>query len=483
VTGGSLADATGRERVDGSVVIDSRRVRPGSLFVAVVGDRHDGHDFAAAAVAAGAAGVLAARPVGVPAVVVGEAAGPRSVDDGPPEVVVALGRLARAVLAEAQDLTVTAITGSSGKTSTKDLVAQVLPRSGPTLSPEGSFNNDLGVPSTVLRLEPVIRHLVLEMGTRGPGQIARLCRIAPPHIGVVLNVGTAHLGEFGSSVAIAAAKSELVAALPENGAAVLNADDPYVAAMAGVSAAPVIWFGTGARADVTASHVVLDDEGRPSFRLHTPDGAAEVRLRLVGAHHVGNALATAAAAHRVGLAVDPIAAALSAAGVRSRWRMEVHRRPDGVTVINDAYNANPDSVRAALSALAAVGRGGRTWAVLGEMLELGDRSAAEHTGIGRLATRLGITRIVAVGAGAHPIHLGASEGPGEVDSVSVADRAAALALLQRELRPGDTVLVKSSRDAGLRQLGEDLVMDAPPTTNSGSPRGRERGERPRGVNT
>ena len=187
--------------------------------------------------------------------------------------------------------------------------------------------------------------------------------------------------------------------------------------MAERSAAPVVWFGglsfearsartsTGGMA-VTASGVVLDDEGRPGFRLHTPAGDADVRLQLVGEHHVGNALAAAAVAHSVGLGADEIAAALSAAGVRSRWRMEVHRRPDGVTVINDAYNANPDSVRAALRALAAVGRGGRTWAVLGEMLELGDLSVAEHDGIGRLAARLGIERVVSVGAGAHPITLG-----------------------------------------------------------------------------
>ena len=451
-TGGSLADATGREQLDGSVVVDSRLVRPGSLFVAVAGEHADGHDFAAAAIAAGAAGVLAARPVAVPAVVV---------QGGDPGVITALGRLAHAVLAASPEVVVSAVTGSSGKTSTKDLLAQVLPRSGPTLAPQGSFNNDLGVPLTVLRLEPAVRHLVLEMGTRGAGHIARLCAIAPPRIGLVLNVGTAHLGEFGSPAGIAAAKRELVEALPPDGTAVLNADDPYVAAMADASAAPVLWFGHGPAADLTATDVVLDDEGRPSFRLHTPDGSADVGLQLVGEHHVANALAAAAVAHRVGLAPDVIAAALSAAGVRSRFRMEVHRRADGVTVINDAYNANPDSVRAALRALVAVGRGGRTWAVLGEMLELGDRSTVEHDGIGRLAARLGISRVVVVGTGAHPIHLGASDEPGGVQSVAVPDRAAALALLRAELRRGDTVLVKSSRDAGLRQLGEDLVADVP----------------------
>ena len=452
-TGGTLADATGRERVEGSVVVDSRLARPGTLFVAVGGEHVDGHDFAGAAVAAGAAGVLAARRVGVPAVVV---------DGGNDAVVAALGRLAHAVLAAAPGVTVTAITGSSGKTSTKDLVAQVLPRSGPTLAPQGSYNNDLGVPLTVLRLDRAVRHLVLEMGTRGAGHLARLCRIAPPQIGVVLNVGTAHLGEFGSPGAIAAAKRELVEALPASGTAVLNADDAHVAAMANASAAPVLWFGAATGADVTATEVALDEDGRPSFRLHTPAGSAEVSMQLVGEHHVANALAAAAVAHRVGLGVEPIAGALSSAGALSRWRMEVHRRPDGVTVINDAYNANPDSVRAALRALVAVGRGGRTWAVLGEMLELGDRSAAEHDGIGRLAARLGITRVVVVGAGAHPMHLGASDGPGGVESVPVPDRATALALLRQELRRGDTVLVKSSRDAGLRQLGEDLVDDVQP---------------------
>lgn len=458
-TGGRLVDATGAELVDAPVVIDSREVRVGSLFVALEGEHVDGHAYAAAAVGAGAAGVLAARPVGVPAVVV---------EGGSDGVVAALGRLAQAELADQPLAAVTAITGSSGKTSTKDLVAQVLPRSGPTLATPGSFNNELGLPLTVLRVDARIRHLVLEMGARGRGHVARLCVLAPPTTGAVLNVGTAHVGEFGSTEAIALAKRELVEALPAAGHAVLNADDPAVAAMASASAAPVLWFGRGsASADVTAERVTLDRDGLASFTLVTPDGRADVRLRLVGEHHVANALAAAAIGHVAGLGVDELADALGAAGLRSRWRMEVHRRADGVTVVNDAYNANPDSVRAALRALAAIGRGGRTWAVLGEMLELGTQSAALHEAVGRDAVRLGTTRLLVVGEGARPVLVGAEDEarggrttvpPTQVEVVP--DRGSALRLLRAELRPGDTVLVKSSRDAGLRVLGDQLAADA-----------------------
>jgi UDP-N-acetylmuramoyl-tripeptide--D-alanyl-D-alanine ligase len=455
VTGGRLSGATGRERVDGEVVIDSRLARPGGLFAALEGEHTDGHDYAADAVRAGAVAVLASRPVGEAAVVV---------DGGSAGVITALGRLAHAVRNRAEGVTVSAVTGSSGKTSTKDLLAQVLPISGPTVAAPGSYNNDLGVPLTVLQLEPRTRHLVLEMGARGAGHIARLCQVAAPDVGVVLNVGSAHLGEFGSRDAIARAKRELVEALPATGLAVLNADDDLVAAMAKVSAAPVLRFGRAGSAhrarralgahgdgapDVTAERVQLDGDGRASFRLWTPAGSAGVRLQLVGEHHVWNALAASGVAHHVGLGADEIADALSAAVARSRWRMEVHRRSDGVTIINDAYNANPDSVRAALHALVAMGHG-RTWAVLGEMLELGDASLAEHAAIGREAARLGVTRVVAVGAGAGAIESGAEHVP---------DLAVALDLLRSELRPGDTVLVKSSRDAGLRHLGDALVSE------------------------
>ena len=430
VTGGRLDRASGDERVR-AVEFDSRAVGPGALFLALPGERTDGHDFAAAAVAAGATGVLATRPVDAPAVVVA---------DG----LAALARLAAHAVRALPATTVVGVTGSSGKTSTKDLLAAVLAPLGPTVAPPGSFNNELGLPWTALRADPATRHLVLEYSARGPGHIAMLCDVAPPRIGVVLNVGSAHLGEFGSTAAIAAAKGELVEALPEagtGGLAVLNADDPAVAAMAVRTRARVRTVGRGP-ADVRAVDVGLD-AGRARFRLVSPAGEAEVALRLVGAHHVGNALAAAAVALELGGTPEQIAAALSAAGPASRWRMEVTERPDGVTVVNDAYNANPESMRAALTALADLGAGSRrTWAVLGRMAELGPAAPAAHAEVAALAGRLGIDEVVAVDAPDYGVVR------------QVAGVAEAAELLDAELRPGDVVLVKASRFAGLERVAE-----------------------------
>lgn len=459
--GGRLHQATGAERVSGSVEFDSRRVGPGGLFVALPGTRVDGHDFAAAAHAAGAAGVLAAREVDAPAVLA------RPVPAGDPArsyVLAALAALARSVIDVLPDLTVIGITGSSGKTSTKDLVAALLAPSGPTVAPPGSFNNELGHPWTALRCDGATRHLVLELSARGPGHVAALCATAPPRIGVVLNVGSAHLGEFGSRAAIAAAKGELVAALPHaasGGVAVLNADDPAVAAMATRTAARVVTVGRCHGADVRAAAVTLDAAGRPRFRLLTPLGAVAVALRGHGEHWVGNALAAAAVALECGVGFDAVAAGLAAAVPTSRWRMEVSDRPDGVRVVNDAYNANPESVRAALGALrrmsaAGTSRGRRSWAVLGEMGELGDFAPAAHAEIGRLAAESGVDHLVVVGEGARPLH-DAALSAGSRDSVLVADVRAAVALLSEAVRPGDIVLVKASRAVGLERVAQALL--------------------------
>ncbi|HXR68750.1 MAG TPA: UDP-N-acetylmuramoyl-tripeptide--D-alanyl-D-alanine ligase, partial [Dermatophilaceae bacterium] len=283
-------------------------------------------------------------------------------------------------------------------------------------------------------------------------------RIAPPRIGGVLNVGSAHGGEFGSREAIGRAKAELVQALPATGFAVLNVDDPVVSGMAGQTRAHVIPVGESAQATIRAVDISLDPQGRASFTLVTDQGIAPVALGLHGAHHVGNALAVAAVALTVGMALPDLATALGEARPLSRWRMEVHERLDGVTIVNDAYNANPDSMRAALSALAAMGRGRRTWAVLGEMRELGHESITEHDALGRLAAHLNVSRLVAVGEGTQPIDIGARRGGrcGE-ESTWVPDTDAAYELLRRDLAPGDVVLLKSSRDAGLRWLGDRLL--------------------------
>ncbi|MEP7193117.1 MAG: UDP-N-acetylmuramoyl-tripeptide--D-alanyl-D-alanine ligase [Actinomycetota bacterium] len=459
ITGGQVfealdaGDSTGADPlVDGPVVTDSREAAPGSLYIARIGEDLDGHDFVAAACSRGAVAALTSRPVSdLPSVVV-------------QDVQAAFVSLARALAGRNSEVVVIGITGSSGKTSTKDLLSSVLQRHGETVANVGSLNSEVGVPLTVCRITATTAYLVLEMGSRGIGHIDYLTGIAPPKIGVVLNVGTAHVGEFGSRGAIARAKAELVQALPETGFAVLNADDPMVWDMAGQTRAHVIGVGESPRASVRAADITLDTQGRASFALVTDQGTAPVVLRFHGEHHVGNALAVAAVALAVGMPLGEVVDALGDARPLSRWRMEVHERADGVTIVNDAYNANPDSMRAALKALAAMGHGRRTWAVLGEMLELGPDSAGEHEAVGRFATRLGISRVVAVGPGARPIHQGArdeaSGGSGSGESVSVvADTEAAYQLLRQDVRPGDVVLVKSSHDAGLRLLGDQLVED------------------------
>ncbi|MBV9593510.1 MAG: UDP-N-acetylmuramoyl-tripeptide--D-alanyl-D-alanine ligase [Actinobacteria bacterium] len=453
VVSGRLTDAADPgARVDGPVVFDSREVRPGGMFVAFDGANVDGHDYVTEALAAGAVAAIVTRPVAGACIVVDDAA-------------VALGALARAVAARLPDTIVIGITGSSGKTSTKDLLAQVLRPAGQTVAPPGSFNNELGHPYTVLLADTSTRFLILETSARGVGHIRYLTSIAPPRIGVVLNVGSAHLGEFGSRAAIAAAKSELVEALPDSGVAVLNADDPAVRAMAARTSAAVVLFGEAEDAHVRASDVRLDRAGRAVFVLHLIGQSAEIELQFVGRHQVSNALAVTAAAWQCGLPFEEITAALRAARPASRWRMETRERRDGVTVINDAYNANPESVRAALATLQAIGDSGRrTWAVLGPMAELGDAAATEHAAIGRFVVEHAIDRVVAVGAQTQPLldgATGAGARPGSISAVENTD--AALSLLRSELRPGDVVLVKASRAASLERiaiaLGDDVEVD------------------------
>lgn len=457
LTGGRLHGISEQEAsalvVDGPVVTDSREVGPGGLYVARVGESMDGHQFVGSARDAGAVAALTTREVeDLPCVVVDD------IQDG-------FVALARGVLQAHPEITVIGITGSSGKTSTKDLLASVLSAAGPTVAPVGSLNSEVGVPLTVCRIANDTRFLIVEMGARGMGHIEYLADIAEPTIGIVLNVGTAHVGEFGSREAIGRAKAELVAALPDGGLAVLNADDPVVRAMVGQTAARALLVGASHEAGLRATDIDLDGAGRPSFTVSGDGVEAETRvtLPLHGEHHVGNALAVIAVALECGMAMGDVAEALADARPASRWRMEVTERADGVTIINDAYNANPDSMRAALKALVAMGRGRRTWAVLGSMLELGDESTTEHDAIGRLAVRLNVSRLVVVGETARPMASGAQhEGSWGDEAVWVPDADAAYELLSRELAAGDVVLFKSSRDAGLRWLGDRLAgLSAP----------------------
>ena len=381
------------------------------------------------------------------------------------------------------------MTGSVGKTTTKDLLGQLLtPEAGGSadaaalrgsrahssaagdviIFPKGSFNNEIGLPLTVLRVTAATRYLVLEMGADRVGNIAYLTGIAPPDIGVVLRVGVAHVGFFGSVEAIAKTKGEMVSGVVDGGTVVLNADDLRVAEMAG-RAAPtttVQTFGTIPSADVRAEDIEVDPAGRASFTLRVarPGDAgeqrADVALQLVGPHHVSNALAAATVALRLGVPVADVAQRLSSATAQSPHRMAVTERPDGITVIDDAYNANPDSMKAALRTLAVMaGRTRRSVAVLGGMHELGDGSRAAHDEIGRLVVRLNIKQLVVVGDDAYHIHEGAmQEGSWGSESIFVPDLAAARAMLDESLEPGDVVLVKASNGANLAELGDHLSM-------------------------
>ncbi|AGF72898.1 UDP-N-acetylmuramoyl-tripeptide--D-alanyl-D-alanine ligase [Corynebacterium halotolerans] len=498
ITGGTLDHVDDPQvQVTGFAEFDSRKVAPGGLFVALPGARVDGHDYAETAVAQGAVAVLAARPVGVPAIVVTPDRGRHTGDnadiwahdaDGSAAAVVgALSALARAVtirLVRDNGLTVVGVTGSAGKTSTKDLIASVLRTAGETVAPPGSFNNELGHPYTALRCDGDTRHLVSELSARGIGHIAHLATIAPPRIGVVLNVGTAHLGEFGSRENIAQAKGELVEALPaasdsgDGGVAVLNADDPFVAAMAARTTAKVVTYSAATPpapgADYYATDVRLDDVARASFTLHAPGRRpVPVRLQVFGAHQVSNALAAAAVGVESGLSLGQVAAGLGGHENTSAHRMDVRTRADGLTVINDAYNANPDSMRAGIAALAYTASArteARSIAVLGEMSELGDDALESHRVVGEDLDRHHIDHLVVVGEGDNCRAMATEAAKRGITTEIATDVDAAVRLVDAILStghagttapPGDVVLVKASNAQGLWRVAEALLDTDP----------------------
>lgn len=448
--GAQLAEGVdGSVIVSGSVRLDSRLVQLGDVFVAVPGERHDGHNFLSEVRGMGAVAAIVTDPAAtggdLPLV---------RVDDE----TVALGRLAAHVRDQLVGIRVLAITGSSGKTTTKDLLAATLAGFGDTVAAHGSFNNDVGLPMTVLEAETSTRYLVLEMGARAAGDIARLCRIARPDVGIVLNVGSAHVGEFGSRDLIGEAKGELVEGLTPQGVAVLNADDPVTAAMSSRARGRVLTFGLESGADLRGTRVELDDRGQPSFDVEFDGDKVRVRLRAVGRHQVPNGLAVIGGCLSVGVSLEAAAAALEQARVGSPWRMEVIRTAGGAVVINDAYNANPESMSAALRALVAVAGSSETCAVIGSMRELGELSVEAHRDIGRLAGRLGVNRVVAVGEEARPVLAGLDdlvEWSGTAEFAADCDEA--LGLLRGSGTAGAVVLVKASRALGLERLALDLV--------------------------
>lgn len=447
--GGTLAGGAAPDVLVSHVVADSREISAGALFVCIPGERVDGHDFAAASIGDGAVACLADRPLDVPCIVV-------------ENTVAALGRLAHWYRMEVLTAEVVGITGSSGKTTTKDLLAQVLATAGPTVAPRGSFNTEVGLPLTVLSADAQTRFLVLEMGMRGIGHIADLMAIARPNASVFLNVGSAHIGVVGSREEIARAKGEILEGLPNDGTAVVNADDPLVTSQLHRTSARVITFGETDAATVRATDVRLDAAARPAFTLTWSGGGTvqqeSVQLQYSGEHLVSNALAAAGAALALGLPFDQVVLGLRGAQPQSRWRMEIHELADGITLVNDAYNANPESMRAALKTLSAMAAGRRTWAVLGEMLELGDITVPEHDAIGRLVVRLDVSKLVCVGRGAKVMHLGAAqEGSWGDEAAWVPDVDAAIAMLRSQLLPGDIVLVKASRSIGLERVAQALL--------------------------
>jgi UDP-N-acetylmuramoyl-tripeptide--D-alanyl-D-alanine ligase len=378
-----------------------------------------------------------------------------------PDGVAALAALARTVVARVRALgrvKVVAITGSNGKTTTKNLLRAILTAEGPTVAPEGSFNNHVGAPVSMLRVDDATEYLVVEMGASHVGEIARLISIVTPDIGIVLKVGLAHAGEFGGIEAVQRAKAEMVTELPPDAVALLHGDDPRVDEMAGMTRARVVRFGVGEANDVRADDVQATASGT-TFDYLADGGRHPVALRILGEHHVTNALAALAAARELGIPSDRAIAAIEGVPRAERWRMEVLEPGNGITVINDAYNASPDSTAAALKTLAQITRGapGRSIAVLGEMAELGEYAQEEHDRLGRLVVRLNISQLVVVGERARHIHAAAGlEGSWDGESVFVADAEAAYDLLRGELRAGDVVLVKSSKSAGLRFLGDRL---------------------------
>lgn len=443
-------DATAVVVISGTVQTDSREVTAGSVFFALRGAETDGHLFVPAAESNGAALLVVEREVAtaLPQVIVADS-------------LAALSQLARTVVGRVRDrggLRIVAVTGSNGKTTTKNMLSAVLAAEGATVAPAGSFNNEVGAPVSMLGVEWDTRFLVVEMGADAVGDIAKLVSIAVPDVGIVLKVGLAHIGKFGSPEAIEQAKSEMVTGLPATAVAVLNADDGRVAGMAARTAAAVVTFGLDETADVRAEEIEATAEGT-AFTLAVDGESRPVRLRILGEHHVMNALATIAATRALGVPVARSVAAIEGLVRAERWRMEVLERPDGVVVINDAYNASPDSMAAALKTLAQVTRGGRrSIAVLGEMAELGDYADDEHDRIGRLAVRLNVQQLVVVGHRARHIHNAAGlEGSWDGESVLVDTADEAYDLLDSTLRRGDVVLVKSSSSAKLRFLGDRLA--------------------------
>jgi UDP-N-acetylmuramoyl-tripeptide--D-alanyl-D-alanine ligase len=423
--------------VTAAPVINSAQAVPGAIFLAIKGANVDGHDFVGDAHKHGAVLTFASKAVEGPHIVVAD-------------VVAAVGKLAKHVRKELSHLMVIGITGSQGKTTTKELLASVLANVAKTVAPTGNFNNELGMPISLLQCTEETRYCIVEMGARHEGDIAKLADIAVPNIGVVLKVGTAHVGEFGSVEAIARTKSEMISSLKPGAIAILGNYDQFTPRMAQLHQGKSVLFGEDAECQIRATDIEFR-EGRAHFELVTPAGRTAVGLRIVGLHQVANALAVAAIATELGISLDQIAVGLSTAESAAKWRMEIIELPN-LLLINDAYNASPEAMVAALKTLAlfAQERGGESWAFLGKMGELGESSPSDHAAIGTLASELGIDHLVCVAA---PEYASSIEG-GVLTTVHICSNKEAAKLLASNINQGDVVLVKASRSEKLEELAE-----------------------------
>ncbi len=426
--------------VTANPVISSQAATAGSLFFAIKGERVDGHDYAADALSHGAVLTIAERSVVGTHIIVKSS-------------VLALGVLAQEIRNRLPRLSVIGITGSQGKTTTKELLAFVLSSVAPTVAPEGNYNNEIGAPLSILQCDEQTRYCIVEMGARHKGDIAHLCKIAQPNIGVVLKVGRAHLGEFGSQEAIAETKSELISSLNPEAVAILGQYDAFTPQMASLHGGRTVTFGETAGCEIRATDIEVR-EGRAHFDLVTPEGRATVGLRIVGLHQVANALAVAAVATVLGLTLDQIASGLSTAESNAKWRMEINEL-NSLVLINDSYNASPEAMSAALSTLVLIAqeRGGQTWAFLGKMHELGESSAQDHAAIGTLASELGIDHLVCVGAPEYA-QLVPAESATSVHLFPDKEQAATLVA---DMNKGDVVLVKASRSEKFEELAEKIT--------------------------
>ncbi|PKQ29540.1 MAG: UDP-N-acetylmuramoyl-tripeptide--D-alanyl-D-alanine ligase [Actinobacteria bacterium HGW-Actinobacteria-10] len=455
ITGGELLAGSADAMVNG-VAIDSRDVSPGNAFVALPGERVDGHDFAPAALEAGARAVVVTRASTELQDVLTDATSRgtsivRVVDAL--EAVQALASYHRGRLF----CPVIGVTGSTGKTTTKDFLVSVLSRRFKVVATAGNQNNDLGVPLTIFEAGADTDALIVEMAMRGAGQIARLARIASPTVGLITNVGTSHIELLGSQDAIAHAKGELVASVPSNGAVFLNGDDAFSEMIAKTSMAPVTYYGYCGGCTVTAEGVEVDMMSLPSFDLVVGENRAHVRLCVPGRHNVYNALAAAAVAMHLGMSAGEIAVGLEEARAGD-MRMQSFETASGITVINDAYNANPTSMRAAVETLAGMTAATKRVAVLGDMAELGSLTELAHFRIGEDVARLGIDVLVTVGERARHIADGArAAGMNDETIRPCAAVAEAGEVLDDVVDPGDVVLVKASRVMGLEAVVEGLV--------------------------